>query len=110
MSSYEATSTRFKIIKPRTSQVERDILFLSSRLTETRHRSNELERLALVGALAKLHIYLLARHFRVYTDDSALKWPTAKKAVPRSWFRVGTGWQTYCGCLTSGKMMRTVLT
>ena len=63
--------------------VERPVLFLSRRLTEveSRYHSNEQECLALIWALDRLRAYLLGRHFKVFTDNTVLKWLWAKQAT-----------------------------
>lgn len=65
------------------NDVERPVLFLSRRLTdvETRYHSNEQECLALIWALDRLRAYLLGRRFKVFTDNTALKWLRAKPAT-----------------------------
>ena len=48
---------------------------------ESRYHSNELECLALVWSLEGLRAYLWGKRFKVFTDNSALRWLWEKKAV-----------------------------
>ncbi len=60
------------------------VTFISRHLSETesRYHANELECLALVWALDKLHPYVYGSpHFTVYSDSSALVWLKSKKKL-----------------------------
>ena len=60
------------------------VTFISRHLTDTesRYHANELECLALIWALEKLHSYVYGRpHFTMFSNSSALVWLKSKKEV-----------------------------
>ena len=64
------------------------VTFISRHLTDTesRYHANELECLALIWALEKLHSYVYGRpHFTVFSDSSAPVWLKSKKEVKDGW-------------------------
>jgi hypothetical protein len=64
------------LVQPGVGDLDHPIAFASRKLSESEHNYNIIERegLAMVYALQKFKHYLLGKHFKMFTDHSALKY------------------------------------
>jgi hypothetical protein len=64
------------LAQPRARDLDHPIAFASRKLSDSEQNYNTIERkgLAMVYALQKFRHYLLGKHFKMFTDHSALKY------------------------------------
>jgi hypothetical protein len=71
------------LVQPRAGDLDHPIAFASRKLSDSKHNYNTTKRegLAMVYALSKFIHYLLGKHFKMFTDDSALKYLDNKSVL-----------------------------
>jgi len=71
------------LAQPRVGDLDHSIVFASRKLSDSKHNYNMAERegLAMVYALQKYRHYLLGKHFKMFTDHSALKYLVNKPVL-----------------------------
>ena len=84
MHVYASTITLGAILaQPGTWELDHPISFSSRKVSESEHNYNTIERegLAMVYALQKFRHYLLGKHFKMFTDQSSLKYLVNKPVL-----------------------------
>jgi hypothetical protein len=71
------------LAQPGAGDLAHPIAFASRKLSDSEHNYNTMERegLAMVYALQKYRHYLLGKHFKMFTDHSALKYLVNKPVL-----------------------------
>jgi hypothetical protein len=71
------------LAQPRAGDLDHPIAFASRKLSDSEHNYNMTERegLAIIYALQKFRHYLLGKHFKMFTDHSALKYLVNKPVL-----------------------------